>query len=70
LRYLPLFLSSSLEAILVHDDAITLFLDIAGTPSTDIELNELFDTEADEFTLVVHYTLKADWRVQIANRIQ
>jgi hypothetical protein len=63
LRYLPLFLSSSLEAMLIHDDAVTLFLDIAGTPSTEIELNELFVTEADEFTLVVPYALKADWRV-------
>jgi hypothetical protein len=56
--------------MLMHDDAVTLFLDIAGTPSTEIELNELFVTEADEFTLVVPYALKADWRVQIANRIQ
>jgi hypothetical protein len=54
----------------MHDAAVTLFLDIAGTTSTEIELNELFVTEADEFTLIMPYALKADWRVQIDNRIQ
>jgi hypothetical protein len=49
--------------MLIHDDAVTLFLDIAGTPITEIELNELFVTEADEFTLVVPYALNADWRL-------
>jgi hypothetical protein len=55
--------------MLMHDDAVTLFLDIAGTASTEIELNELFVTEADEFTLVVPYALKADWCIQIDNWI-
>jgi hypothetical protein len=56
--------------MLMHDEAVTLLLDIMGTASTDIKLNELFVTEADEFTLVVHYALKADWRVKITNHIQ
>jgi hypothetical protein len=56
--------------MLMHDDDVTLFLDIACTASTEIELNELFVTDAAEFTLVVPYALKADWRVYIANLIQ
>jgi hypothetical protein len=56
--------------MLLYDDSVTLFLDIAESASTYIELNELFVTEAHEFTLVVNYALKADWSVQIANQIQ
>jgi hypothetical protein len=47
------------------NQSVTLFLDITGTASTKIELNELFVIEADElFTLVVPYALNADWRKQ------
>jgi hypothetical protein len=43
-----------------HDVAITLFLDIADTMRTEIEVKKLFLTEADDFTLAVPYALKVN----------
>jgi hypothetical protein len=57
-------------SMLTHDEAISLFLDVAGSCSTEIELNELFETEFDEFTLIVPSVLKVDWRDQIITRIK
>jgi hypothetical protein len=56
--------------MLAHDEEISLFLDVAGSCSTKIELNELFETESDEFTLIVPSVLKVDWRNQIITRIK
>jgi hypothetical protein len=57
------------EIKLIHDAAISLFLNAAGTYSTDIELNELFETESDDFTLAVHSAVKVDWRKWIITRV-
>jgi hypothetical protein len=56
--------------MLTHDEAISLFLYIDDSCSTDIELNELFETESDEFTIIVPSALKVDWREQIITRIK
>jgi hypothetical protein len=46
--------------------AIALSLNIAGSNRTSIELNEIFVTEANDFTLFMHYSLKFDWCMQLA----
>jgi hypothetical protein len=56
--------------MLTHDEAISLFLDVAGSCSTEIELNELFKTESDEFTLIVPGALKVDWCEQIITQVK
>jgi hypothetical protein len=48
--------------MLAHDVAVTLLLDIAGTCRAEIELDELYKTEADNVTLIVPCALKVDWR--------
>jgi hypothetical protein len=56
--------------MLTHDEAISLFLDVAGLCSTEIKLNELFETESDEFTLIVPIALKVDWHEQLITRVK
>jgi hypothetical protein len=55
--------------MLIHDQAITVCFDVDDTMRTEIELNELFDTESDGFTLIVPYALKADWRQLLSTRV-
>jgi hypothetical protein len=52
-----------------YDEAITLFLDVTGAVRTSIDFNELFGMEVDEFTIIVSYALKVDWRINIAGRV-
>jgi hypothetical protein len=47
---------------MILDEAITLFLDVAGSAPTSIDLNEIFATEANDFTLVMPYALQVVWR--------
>jgi hypothetical protein len=47
--------------MLINDQAITVFFDVNDTMRTDIELDELFEMESDEFTLILQYALKVDW---------
>jgi hypothetical protein len=47
--------------MVIHDQAITVCFDLDDTMRTDIELNELFETESDRFTMIVSYALKVDW---------
>jgi hypothetical protein len=56
--------------MLTHDEAISLFLDVTGSCGKEIELNELFETESDEFTLIMPSALKVDWREQIITRVK
>jgi hypothetical protein len=58
---LTFVLLSRSENMLAHDVAVAISLNIAGTCRTDIELDELFETEADHFTLFVPYALTVDW---------
>jgi hypothetical protein len=55
---------------MVHDAEIILFLDVADTARTSIEVIELYETEADDVTLVTPFALKADWRIQITKRVE
>jgi hypothetical protein len=55
--------------MLIHDQAITVCFDVDDTMRTEIELNELFDTESDGLTLIVTYALKADWRQLLPTRV-
>jgi hypothetical protein len=56
--------------MLLHDEAISLFLDVAGTCSAEIKFNELFETESDYVTLAVPSALKVDWRKRIITRVK
>jgi hypothetical protein len=56
--------------MLTCDEAISLFLDVAGSCSTKIELNKLFETESDEFTLIVPSAPKVAWPEQIITRVK
>jgi hypothetical protein len=55
--------------MLIHDQAITVCSDVYDTMHTDIELNELFETESDGFTMIVPYALKVDWRQLLSTRV-
>jgi hypothetical protein len=55
--------------MLIHDQAIKLCFDVDDTMLTDIELNELFETESDGFTMIVPYALKFDWRQLLSTRV-
>jgi hypothetical protein len=55
--------------MLIHDQAIAVFFHINATMRTDIELNELFETESDGFTMIVHYALNVDWRQLLSTRV-
>jgi hypothetical protein len=55
---------------MIHDTYITLFLDVTGTDRISIELNKLFVTKANNFTLIVHYALNVDCRRQITTRFK
>jgi hypothetical protein len=50
---------------MIHDEAITLFIDVTGSGRTSIEL-----TKADDFTVVVlHYALRVDWHRHLSTRV-
>jgi hypothetical protein len=55
--------------MLIHDQAITVYFDVNDTMHTEIELNELFETESDGFTLILPYALKVDWRQLLSTRV-
>jgi hypothetical protein len=52
--------------MLIHDEVISLFLNVAGTCSTEIELNKLLKLSP----MTLPETLKVDWRKRMVARLE
>jgi hypothetical protein len=52
-----------------HKVEVLLYLNVARTIRTSIELLEIYETEADGFTVSTPYDLRTEWRTLIAQQV-
>jgi flagellar assembly factor FliW len=52
-----------------HKVEVLLYLNVAKTIRSSIELIEICETEADSFTVSTPYDLRTEWRTMISQRV-
>jgi hypothetical protein len=58
-----------LAGTMSHKVEVLLYLNVARTIRTSIEILEICETEADGFTVSTPYALRTEWRTLIAQRV-